>query len=117
MSQQIVMSLEMLSIGSSCWLRENLVRLLELTVPCDTLQAQLRRHRTQLDIKTGSVSDPVLPPDEGKELKEVTKGPMFRKFFQSPGEEDDGSASQDVQQGLPDVSPAELWFRVRAVAA
>eukprot|EP00967_Tisochrysis_lutea_P133361 scaffold233959_cov21-Tisochrysis_lutea.AAC.2 len=73
--------------------------------------ALLGRHRSQLDIKTGSLSDPVLPPAEGKELKEVTKGPMFRKFFQGPGEEEDTTASQDAQADLPDISPAELWSR------
>ncbi|KAF5832702.1 hypothetical protein DUNSADRAFT_11346 [Dunaliella salina] len=73
--------------------------------------ALLGKHRSQLDIKTGSLSDPVLPPAEGKELKEVTKGPMFRKFFQGPGEEEDATTS-DAQVDLPDISPAELWSRI-----
>lgn len=76
------------------------------------MQAELRKHRSQLDIKTGTLSESVLPPDEGQELKEVTKGPMFKKYFQGPGEEET-SASQETQADLPDISPAELWSRVR----
>ena len=84
------------------------------SLPYIILQAQLKKHRSQLDIKMGSLSDPMRPHAEGQELKEVTKGPMFRKFFQGPGEEEDAAASQEAPVDLPDISPAELWSRVRA---
>lgn len=53
-----------------------------------------------------------------KHMRTNTQGPMFRKFFQGPNEQQEeepsSTAQEESQVDLPDISPSELWSRVRA---
>lgn len=82
--------------------------------------------RKQLEIKTGSMKEPEpAAPAGGKggaagpgglgraggEFKDLAKGPMFRKYFQTGDDDDDGGLGPE---GLSDagVDPEELWKKV-----
>ncbi|EFJ50595.1 hypothetical protein VOLCADRAFT_103810 [Volvox carteri f. nagariensis] len=89
------------------------------------------RARKQLVVKLGPLNPPA-PEKTGSaagvkdgvhgasSMKEVTKGPMFRKFFQTGDDDDDTAAGQGEQEGpLGDggLAPEELWSEVKALVA
>ncbi len=78
--------------------------------------------RKQLVVKTG----PLQPPEadkaagaasgSGKELKDMTKGPMFRKYFQTGDDDEEGGAGHgELEEALGDggLAPEDLWAEVR----
>jgi hypothetical protein len=69
--------------------------------------------RKQLKIQMGSAHEPEpepFPKGPSKDLKDVQKGKMFRKFFQTGDDDDDGSLShQESQLDDRGINPAELW--------
>ncbi|GLI58902.1 hypothetical protein VaNZ11_000684 [Volvox africanus] len=51
-------------------------------------------------------------------IKEITKGPMFRKYFQTGDDDDDAAAGQGEQEGpLGDggLAPEDLWSEVKTL--
>uniref|UniRef100_A0A7S0RKD5 Uncharacterized protein n=1 Tax=Chlamydomonas leiostraca TaxID=1034604 RepID=A0A7S0RKD5_9CHLO len=79
----------------------------------------LKKVRKLLDIKTGSIKAPE-PAASGKkqadstsgskELKDMSRGPMFRKFFQSGNDDDDDPGMAEVPE--TSVDPDELWSKI-----
>lgn len=79
------------------------------------MQDGLRKVRKNLEIKTGSMKEVEQKKDTPKKgMGDVTKGPMFRKYFQSGDDDDDPStASYDTVLTDAGVNPDELWSKVR----
>jgi len=76
----------------------------------------LGKVRKHLVIKTGPLKEPEPEPSKSKEttpikeLKELSKGKMFRKYFQTDDDDDDPSTSnQESQLTDAGVNPEELW--------
>uniref|UniRef100_A0A7R9VAG8 Uncharacterized protein n=1 Tax=Chlamydomonas euryale TaxID=1486919 RepID=A0A7R9VAG8_9CHLO len=88
----------------------------------------LRKLRKEVVIHTGSLSEPepvaaVAPPKPSTKGEagggpDVTKGKMFRKFFQT-SDEDDESALVHEESQLDDrgINPTELWASIKEVVA
>lgn len=85
-------------------------------------QEGVGKARKQLVVKTG----PLQPPEadkaagagsgSGKELKDMTKGPMFRKYFQTGDDDEEGGAGHgELEEALGDggLAPEDLWAEVR----
>ncbi|GLC44160.1 hypothetical protein PLESTB_000901600 [Pleodorina starrii] len=85
--------------------------------------------RKQLVVKLGSLQPPepekAVPAaaNGGKDgaagMKELTKGPMFRKYFQT-GDDDDAAGGQGEPEGpLGDggLAPEDLWSEVKSLVA
>lgn len=97
--------------------------------PAGVEQETVAKTRKLLEIKLGSLQppEPQLPkptasaPAAGGKtngLREVTKGPMFRKYFQTGDDDDEGPAGQAEPEGpLGDggLAPEELWSEVSRV--
>ncbi|KXZ49929.1 hypothetical protein GPECTOR_19g380 [Gonium pectorale] len=90
----------------------------------------LGKARKQLAVKLGSLH----PPESekggrgasgegsgvGNGVRDLTKGPMFRKYFQTGDDDDDAAGGQGEPEGpLGDggLPPEELWSEVRSLVA
>eukprot|EP00201_Polytomella_parva_P018957 CAMPEP_0175074652 /NCGR_PEP_ID=MMETSP0052_2-20121109/21452_1 /TAXON_ID=51329 ORGANISM="Polytomella parva, Strain SAG 63-3" /NCGR_SAMPLE_ID=MMETSP0052_2 /ASSEMBLY_ACC=CAM_ASM_000194 /LENGTH=582 /DNA_ID=CAMNT_0016343027 /DNA_START=16 /DNA_END=1761 /DNA_ORIENTATION=- len=81
-----------------------------------TVLEGLQIHRKNLMIKAGSKPTPSSTDELSKdsELKEITKGPLFNKYFQTNSADEDDEPSDVSDGGLP---PKELWNKVTKLLA
>ncbi len=78
------------------------------------LQEGLKKIRKKLMVRLGSLQEPEPTPSASSPKSSSPKGRLFRKFFQTGNDDDDGSLSH--QESMLDdrgVDPYELWFSVR----
>jgi hypothetical protein len=79
------------------------------------LQEGLQKIRKQLVVRLGCPQpDATEVSPSGSDVKDVNKGPMFRKFFQAQDEEE-----EEGDEGVPvpepgDILPEVLWAQVGA---
>ena len=74
-------------------------------------QAGLKKVRKQLELKFGLMTAAADPMDS---KNEVTKGPMFRKFFQTGDDDDTPSTCSETPFMDSGINPDELWRKVRS---
>ncbi|KAG2494535.1 hypothetical protein HYH03_007302 [Edaphochlamys debaryana] len=101
------------------------------TATLQSLQDTLSKSRKHLAVKLGasaSAEGDKSPPTSssssaggGKEggVKDLTKGPMFRKYFQTGDDDDDGGGPNEPEGPLGDggLAPEELWSELESLVA
>ncbi|KAG1661398.1 hypothetical protein FOA52_005692 [Chlamydomonas sp. UWO 241] len=93
-------------------------------VGLETLEG-LKKVRKDVTIRTGSMHEPApaaeaaggSSPKGSDGVKDVAKGKMFRKFFQTGDDDDEALSLQESQLDDRGINPQELWTEIREAAS